>query len=306
MKHAILAAMLREPWAIEPWKLAELIEVVVMAIEHPEPFAEIMARNITKQRERETSRMDGAVFIAPLHGTIANRMNMMDAASGGTSSEMFGQQFSAAVKSPAVKAIVLDVDSPGGMVAGTDELSSLIHSARGQKPIIAHVNSRAASAAYWIASAADEIVVSPSASVGSIGVLTAHDDVSKAMERMGIQRTVIASSKYKAEGHPWAPLDEVALAHIKKSVDRAHQSFVKAVARNRKTTQSNVSENFGQGRMVDAEDAIAAGMADSIGTLDQTLARFGASLPAPSQRRAIAYERETRALRFKQMQGVRR
>jgi signal peptide peptidase SppA len=305
MKHAILAAMLREPWAIEPWKLAEIIDVVVLAIEQPDMFADISAR-LTKGRERETSRMDGAVFIAPLHGTIANRMNVMDAASGGTSSEMFGQQFSAAVKSPAVKAIVLDVDSPGGMVAGTDELSSLIHSARGQKPVIAHVNSRAASAAYWIASAADEVVVSPSASVGSIGVLTAHDDVSKAMERMGIQRTVIASSKFKAEGHPWAPLDEVALAHIRRSVDKSHASFVKAVARNRKTSQANVNENFGQGRMVDAEDAIAAGMADKIGTLDQTLARFGASLPASSQRRAIAYERETRALRFRQLVGVSR
>jgi hypothetical protein len=58
--------------------------------------------------------------------------------------------------------------------------------------------------------------------------------------------------------------------------------------------------------MVDAEDAIAAGMADKIGTLDQTLARFGASLPASSQRRAIAYERETRALRFRQLVGVSR
>ena len=300
MKYpGILGTIQTSLWAIEPWKLAEIIDVAILASEFPQAWAAAQEARLTQQRTRETARMDGAVYVMPLHGTIANRFNMMNVASGGTSAEIFGAEFQTAMNSPNVKAIVLDVDSPGGMVAGTDELSSLIHSARGLKPVVAHVNSRAASAAYWIASAADEIVVSPSASVGSIGVLTAHDDMSKAMESKGITRTIIASSKFKAEGHPWAPLDETALAHIKESVQRSHNVFVKTVARNRKTNPKDVSENYGQGRMLDAADAVAAGMADSVGTLYQTLARFGATLPAPNNRtRALAFERESRSLKL--------
>jgi signal peptide peptidase SppA len=183
--------------------------------------------------------------------------------------------------------------SPGGVVTGTDELSSQIFAARGTKPIIAHVNGYAASAAYWIASAADEIVVTSSGQVGSIGVIGVHDDVSAALEKMGVKKTIISSGKYKAEGSPFGPLSDEARTHRQQEADAYYDDFVRAVARNRNVSLSAVRDGFGQGRMVRAEAAIAEGMADRIATLDETIARFAGH---PTPRRKLAAEREKRAL----------
>jgi ClpP class serine protease len=180
----------------------------------------------------------------------------------------------------------------------------MIHDARGTKPIVAQVNATAASAAYWIASAADETAVTPSARVGSVGVIWSHQDASKAMKKEGVKTTLITAkdSPYKSEGHPFGPLGDEAAAHVQREVDEAGARFVKAVARNRNVSQGHVRDNFGKGRMLDADRAVAAGMADHVATMHQTLQRFGAGLypsaPAPAGRRAFAAEREKRALQL--------
>jgi signal peptide peptidase SppA len=208
-----------------------------------------------------------------------------------------------------VKAIVIDVNSPGGAVDGTDELSSMIYAARGTKPIVAHANASANSAAYWIASAADELVVTPGfASIGNIGVRTSHDDMSKAMEMEGVSRTLISAGKYKDEGNPLGPLTEEGRAAIQARVDKAYGSFISAVARNRRVSASTVREGFGQGRSVDGDEAVSMGMADSTATLEETLNRFGASLyaprpasPAPVRPAAFAVQRQKRALALRDL-----
>jgi signal peptide peptidase SppA len=294
MKYAhILLAVASECWAIDPDKLDQVVAFLALQAADEKLSAEEVQARITKQSERDVQRQEGSVAILPLRGVIANRMNLMDDISGGTSSEKFGKMFDAAVSDSAVKAIILDVESPGGVVTGTDELSSKIFAARGTKPIIAHVNGYAASAAYWIASAADEIVVTPSGQVGSIGVVGVHDDVSAALEKIGVKKTIISSGKYKAEGNPFGPLSDEARAHRQEQADAYYDDFVRTVARNRGVSLSAVREGFGQGRMVRAEAAVAEGMANSIATLDETIARF-AGQPAP--RRKLAAEREKRAL----------
>jgi ClpP class serine protease len=163
--------------------------------------------------------------------------------------------------------------------------------------MIAHVNALAASAAYWIASAADEMVVTPTGSVGSIGVFGVHDDVSAAMEKMGVKKTIIKAGKYKADGVPFLPLSDDAAERMQARANAAYDMFVKAVARNRNVSQSTVRNGFGQGDTVDAEPAVAEGMADRVGTLEDTLQRFGAtSYPPLPKRRSFAIEREKRAL----------
>jgi signal peptide peptidase SppA len=301
MKYAhILLAVASEPWAMQPEKLLAMLDLLRLQASGQKLDAQEIEARITKARDNEVAKMQGNVALLPLRGVIANRMNLMSDISGGTSSEKFALNFSAALADDQIKAIVIDVDSPGGAVSGSDELSQLIYDARGGKPIVAHVNATAASAAFWIASAADEVVVTPSGSVGSVGVFSAHDDVSKMMDELGVKTTLISAknSPFKIEGNPYEPLGTEARDYMQSRVDEAHGNFVKALARNRNVAQSHVNENFGQGRMVTAADAIARGMADKVGTLDETLKRFGASLyPPPAKaRKAFAGARERRAL----------
>jgi signal peptide peptidase SppA len=305
MKYAhILLAVASEPWAMLPEKLLAMLDLLRLQASGVKFSSQEIDARITKARDNEVAKSQGAVAILPLRGVIANRMNMMSDISGGTSAEKFALNFSAALADDQVKAIVIDVDSPGGTVSGTDELSQLIYESRGPKPIVAHVNATGASAAYWIASAADEVVVTPSGQVGSVGVFSAHDDVSKMMDELGVKTTLIAAkgSPYKVEGNPYEPLGDDARDYMQGRVDEAYGNFVKALARNRNVAQSHVNENFGKGRMVTAENAVEQGMADKVGTLHETLQRFGSSLypPSPTKRqksaRAFAHERERRAL----------
>lgn len=298
MKYAhIVAAICEERWAIERSKLQAMLDFMADQAAGLKFSAEEIEARLTRAREKEAARKTGTVAILPLHGVISNRMNLLSEFSGGTSSEAFGRAFQGAARDEGVKAIVLDVDSPGGAVSGTDELSSMIFAARGLKPIIAHVNARAASAAYWIASAADEIVVTPTGSVGSIGILAVHDDISGALEQMGVRKTIISAGEHKADGNPYEPLSDDVRQRLQGRIDAAYDMFVRAVARNRGVSLAAVREGFGKGDMVDADPAVAEGIADSVATLEETLQRFGASqYSSPAKRHATAFARERRAL----------
>lgn len=299
MKYAhILLAVASEIWAIDEFKLDQIVAFLALQADGEKLSAEELQARITKQTERDVARQEGGVAVLPLRGVIANRMNLMSDISGGTSSEGFGRMFDAAVADSQVKAIVIDVDSPGGVVSGTDELSTKIFNARGRKPIIAHVNATAASAAYWITTGADEMVLNPSAEVGSIGVMGVHDDVSAALEKAGVKRTLMKAGKYKAEMAPFLPISEEAIAHQQGRIEAYHDQFVRAVARNRNVALATVRDSFGQGRMVMAAEAVSLGMADSIATLEETLARFGAASKPAERRKGFAAEREKRALQI--------
>jgi signal peptide peptidase SppA len=162
-------------------------------------------------------------------------------------------------------------DSPGGSVFGMHELSQKIYESRGKKPIVAIANSEAYSAAYYVASAADELWVTPTGMVGSIGVLSMHVDWSKSNEQQGIGVTYINAGKYKVEGHQDAPLDKEVRAEMQRHVDRYYRMFVESVARNRGTTVDRVESGFGQGRIVGAAEAMRRGMLHRVGTLAEAV-----------------------------------
>lgn len=188
-----------------------------------------------------------------------------------------------------VGAIVLHIDSPGGTVAGTPETAAAVASAARQKRVIAVADTLAASAAYWIASQAGEIAVTPSGDVGSIGVIAAHMDLSKLLSDFGIAVTLITSGKYKGEFNPFGPLSDESKAYMQQLVDETHGDFVRAVAEGRKTSQQTVRESFGQGRVFDARRALKAGMVDRIATLDDVVADASARMRARSRRSAAAF-----------------
>ncbi len=269
----VMKAFVETPWAILPHKLAILEEIAVRhAMGEKLDPEEVQMRIHGAKRPAE--RKIGTVAVLPLFGTIFPRANLMTQVSGATSAEIFGMQFDELMKDPEVKAIVLDVDSPGGQVGGIDELSGQIYQSRGIKPIVAVANHSMDSAAYWIGSAADEVVITPSGEMGSIGVFAVHEDISKQLEQDGIKLTVIKEGKFKAEGNPWEPLSEEAKAAIQVNVKDAYEAFIKSVARNRGVNPEKVRNGFGEGRTVGSNRAVELGMADRIGTLDETVDRL--------------------------------
>jgi signal peptide peptidase SppA len=210
-----------------------------------------------------------------LYGIINQRYAGDFSGPSGTSVQQFTQEFRQAVNDPNVKAIVIDVDSPGGSVSGVDELATEIFNARSKKKITAVSNCLCASAAYYLAAQASEVVVSPSSMTGSIGVFMAHQDESKKFEQMGIKVTLISAGKYKVDGNNLGPLSDTARASTQGLVDTFYGKFAKAVARGRGVKVSAVTDGFGEGRVLTAEDAVKAGLADRVATLDDVLASYG-------------------------------
>lgn len=291
----LVAAFLAEPWAIQREKLGVLADLLVARTEGEKLFSTEFAAEISDARAKEIAETDGKVAVIPVYGVLSNKMDLMSAMSGGTSYAGIKRSLYGALASDDVKAVVLDIDSPGGTVPGTQELAAEMRKVRGgKKPIIAQVNSLAASAAYWLASSADEIVVTPSGRAGSIGVYTAHDDISEAMARRGIKRTYIASTPEKIEGNETEPLGKDTLAHIKDGVNRSYQAFLSAVAEGRGTTVGKVEDGYGRGRTFYAEALIDRGMVDRIATLDETLERLGADTQ-PAYVRRVKASNEARA-----------
>lgn len=289
----IMRAAAQTPWAILPEK-AEQIMAFLAFKAHGGELSEADIQAVTAGTPRPRATTPGTVAVLPIFGVIAHRAHMVGGISspGGTSTEMFSQVFRAVVNDPNVKAIVLDVDSPGGTVEGVEELATEIFEARDKKKIIAVANAMAASAAYWVASGATELVVTPSGSVGSIGVIAVHEDISKALDTEGVKLTMIRAGKYKYEGSPYEPLTEEAREAIQADVDSYYLKFAKTVARNRGVGLDAVTEGFGQGRMVLAAEAVKQGMADRVATLDQVLDKLGVGRPVKSNSLKTAAERE--------------
>lgn len=277
MKYSrILNAFFSSNWAILPEKY-EAIKALLELRAANGHVSDEEIKAIVAASKRPSPKTPGNVAVIPICGVLSYRSSLMSDYSGGASVQSLTKQFRSALADDTVKAIVFDVDSPGGDVDGIQELGDEIFAARGQKKMVAVANTTAASAAYWLASAADEFVVTPSGMVGSIGVFTTHNDRSKMDEMIGLKVTYISAGKYKTEANPDEPLSSEAQAAIQNFVDSFYGAFVADVARNRGVATTDVKNGFGQARCVVAKDALRLNMVDRIATFDQTLARFGVS-----------------------------
>jgi len=218
--------------------------------------------------------VDGGVALLPIDGVIAKRMNLFSRISGGCSTELVGQEFDKAMNDPAVKSIVLLIDSPGGTVDGTPELAAKIHGARDMgKKCVAFTDGMMASAAYWIGSACHEAYCSSEVSiVGSIGVVTSHVDVSKAEEKAGIKTTEIYSGKYKRIASQHGPLTDEGRAVIQEQLDHVYSVFVDDVAKHRGVSVDQVLSDMADGRIFQGSQAVNAGLVDGVSTLADCIA----------------------------------
>lgn len=297
MKRSLLLAEFSNTiWALHPAALAKLSSVLNRWQSGIPASAEIMAQ-IASDKAARTERLEmlasefvtfdaatprrgqssgGAIAVLPLYGIIAQRGNMADDVSGpgSCSLQSFTQSFRQAMADDTVSQILIDIDSPGGSVYGVGELATEIMKARGIKPVIGVSNSLCASAGYWIGSACSEFYCTPNGELGSIGVYTAHADMSAALEQDGVKMTLISAGDFKTEGNPYGPLTDEALAAIQGSVDAYYAMFTSSVAKGRGVQVAAVRDGMGKGRCLMAADALSAGMIDGVMSFDDVVAKM--------------------------------
>jgi capsid assembly protease len=291
---AIRRALSGKLWFVHEPKMLEMLTFFEIKLaggaSAPEVLKSIRATNqAAAARAQRAAGKPGAIAVIPVYGLIMHRQ-MADISGGsvGTSTNAISAALRQVVDDPGVGSIVLDIDSPGGDVDGVDELASEILAARKQKKITAVSNCLCASAAYYLASQATEIVVSPSSLTGSIGVYTMHEDDSAMLENAGIKLELIKYGEHKAEGNNLGPLTDSAREHLTEMVCTYGRAFERAVARGRGITQDDVHNKFGQGRIFDAKTAVRIGMADRVGTLADVLSTPASSTSARGRQARLA------------------
>lgn len=287
------AAIVSQPWAIMPDRLEAIAEVIERRVSGVRLSAdeiaeikgerahngtlEIVSLGVEAAGPRSSGgAQQGSIAVINIMGIIAQHASQVDNISGpgGTSTERLTNSFRSAMADPNIVGIIFNVDSPGGNVGGVQVLADEIRAARGQKPIVAQVNSMMASAAYWIGCAADEVVMTPGSMAGSIGVYSLHKDVSVAAEKEGVKFTFISAGKYKVEGNQFQPLTDEAMQATQSQVDAFYGDFTVGVGNSRGVSASAVRDGFGQGRMLKDKEAVKAGLADRVDTMDGTIKRM--------------------------------
>jgi ClpP class serine protease len=248
----------REPWCIEPGALERIVAIAQRLNDTPEAVATRLGRPLDNARTVETF---GPTAVIPITGPIFRYANLFTEISGATSLEILARDFQAALDDPVVQQIVLSIDSPGGQSTGIAEFAGLVRASA--KPVTAYVGDLAASAAYWIASAAGEIVASPTAMLGSIGVVMTYQPPP---DRPGEKPKVeVVSSISPAKR--LTPDTEAGRTEAQRIVDHLAEVFVADVAIGRAVSHETVIADFGAGSLLVGARAIAAGMADRIATL---------------------------------------
>lgn len=246
---------------------------------------------LTGQRSKLAyRRTENGVAIIPVLGTLINRGAWLGSNSGETSYEGLKFQIAKAVEDPRTTAIVLDIESPGGEAVGTFEVARAVREANARKPVVAVVNGMAASAAYAIASGAGRIVTTETAISGSIGVVLLHADISRRLDSQGVTPTLIFAGAHKVDGNPFEPLPDAVRADMQAEVNRFYDLFVATVAAGRAGMSPEAIRNT-EARVFIGADAVAAGLADSVGTFEQVLADLsrgqgGRSTPFPASKGA--------------------
>lgn len=281
-KHLALEYLLNSTWALDERLLTAMGDIASRDIknidfsdlENSESFSKynaVMAKDGQLLGKCSELR-EGGVAVIHANGVISRYASWFHSICGGTSTQLIAKEFNAALINPQVRSIVLNIDSPGGQADGIHELSEMIFDARGQKPIISYVGGMSASAAYWIGSAADEMVIDATAEVGSIGVVATlrrrknKDDDFEQFEFVSSQSPRKRLDPGSKEGREdW-----------QERIDQMADVFIDKIARNMAVKRSKVLSDFGQGGIFMGKKAVTLGMAKRLGSLEGVIKQLSA------------------------------
>ena len=224
--------------------------------------------------QREASTTAKGIAVIPIIGSMSHRATGIEAMSGMTSYATLQKQFDAAFNDPNVGSILMDIDSPGGSVAGAFDFRDYLMSKKGTKPVYALARDAMCSAAYLIGSTADKVYATQTARVGSIGVVAMHTDASGKMEKDGIKPTFISAGKFKTAGNPYEKLEGEKLKYLQDSVDESYDMFINAVADARGIDKKVIRDT--EARVYGGKKAVEIGLADGIRTYESVLAEMSA------------------------------
>jgi len=284
----LAARIFDTPLLIAPQKLEVILAVLAprLGLEVPAPAAAATSERPARNPYEVTP--DG-IAVIPIEGTLVHKAYGLDALSGLRSYVDIQEEIEDAATDPAIKGILLDIDSPGGEVAGVFDAADTIYAARSAKPIFAVADTDAFSGAYLLASGAERVYAGRTSGLGSIGVIVTHLDVSASDEKLGYRYTIVHAGARKADFNPHTPLSEEARRVLEAEVDRTYGLLVSAVARNRGVDESAIRDT--EARLYFGGDAVAAQLADRLGARQDALAGLREAISA----RAVSIQLQGRS-----------
>ena len=260
-----------EPWAItEAWHgtLAEIYANKIAGLNTPDRInAELAAAGGQADKSAKPYEIQGDVAIVSLVGPLVPKATMFTRMSGMTSMQAFSSYFNMAMADDVVASVIPLVESPGGTTQGMFESAQVIRDARGKKPIIAFIEGLGASAAYLIASQADEVWASVGATVGSLGVIARMDSDERMMKNAGVDSLVIRSKELKAPGSGGITPNQMTAMHRRVMELDAMMMEVVSSARPRMDMKLAANGDIYTGRR-----ALEVGLVDGITTLEKLIA----------------------------------
>lgn len=263
-KKRALDGVLAAPWAILPGHLELIASIAEREHEYAGNLEALEAKLGRPLGNTMTATVRDGIAIIPVEGPMFKRAGFFAQMSGATDYVTIAQDLTTALEDPAISAVMLQIDSPGGEVRGLSDLAATIRAA--SKPVWAHIDGTSASAAYWMASAADKVVASDTSILGSIGAMMGMTEREPKPGEKSYRFVSSQSPMKKAD-----PASKEGAEAIQAMVNDLGQLFVDAVAANRGVSADFVLENFGRGDVMVASKALAAGMIDRIGTFETAL-----------------------------------
>jgi signal peptide peptidase SppA len=269
-----LLESLSNPWLITAEYMESMAETVRSHMLGPKLNLSSIEEKIntfsTSQEDRDFEVVNGRAII-PLYGMIVKKPSAFERIFyGARGLEKFEDMFDQALADESIKEIIIDVNSPGGAVPGVQNMAAKIFKSRGKKQITAFVSEMMASAATWIGTAADRVIIGEGTTkTGSIGVYTTHVSWKDYEKRVGLQTTLIKAGKYKVSQHPDNKLNKDDKEYIQGQVDYIYDLFTKDVARNRGVGQETVMESMADGKIFIGQQGIEAGLVDGFSSIER-------------------------------------
>lgn len=292
-------------WAVEPSRFLSLAQMA----KGLDLKAHVLRQQLPEQQAafEDTARRDypivDGVAVINIYGPLMKFVGSMEE---GSSTIAVRRQVRNAANDPAVSGILLRIDSPGGTVAGTEDLAADIAAAAKRKAVHAYIEDLGASAAYWIASQASRITANSTAIVGSIGTFCVVYDMSEMAKSEGIRVHVVRAGEFKGSGIPGTEVTPEQLAEYQRLVDTLNSHFLSGVSSGRRLGIATVRE-LADGRIWVGKEAMSKGLIDGVGSFDQAVADLRKAVKSsnqPKEKAEMAEPSTPRPATYSEILGV--